>query len=347
MHIILLSGGSGKRLWPLSNDIRSKQFIKLFETEHGIRESMLQRVYRQIKEEIPDSEITVATEKKQVSAIKNQLGDKINICVEPERRDTFPAIALAVSYLQDVKQVGIEESVLVCPVDPYVEYGYFKYLRKLVEYANEGEKGNLFLLGVDPTYPSQKYGYIIPETMDVYSNVRMFKEKPTAEEAKVYISEGAMWNSGAFVFKVDYLMKKAHEHMQFHDYHNLYHNYEKCSSISFDYAVVEQETSIQVMRFSGKWKDIGTWNTFTESMSESVIGKAVLDSSCQNTHVINELNIPILGMGLKGLVVAASGDGILISDKEQSSFIKSYVDQFHQHVMFAEKSWGSFTVLDI
>ena len=118
MQIVLLSGGSGKRLWPLSNDIRSKQFIKIFKTESGDYESMVQRVYRQICKVDAQAKVTIATSKSQVSAIHNQLGDAVGVSVEPCRRDTFPAIALATAYLHDVMGVGEEEAVVVCPVDP-------------------------------------------------------------------------------------------------------------------------------------------------------------------------------------------------------------------------------------
>ena len=125
MNIILLSGGSGQRLWPLSNEIRSKQFIKIFHMEDGGLESMVQRVYRQIREADPEAKITIATSKAQISSIHNQLGENVGISMEPCRRDTFPAIALAVAYLQDVQGVTGEEPVIVCPVDPYVEKDYF------------------------------------------------------------------------------------------------------------------------------------------------------------------------------------------------------------------------------
>ena len=121
MNIILLSGGSGKRLWPLSNDIRSKQFIPIFKKEDGSYESMVQRIYGQIKSVDPEANITIATAKTQVSAITNQLGNGVGISVEPCRRDTFAAIALATAYLHDVMGVPEEEAVVVCPVDPYVE----------------------------------------------------------------------------------------------------------------------------------------------------------------------------------------------------------------------------------
>ncbi len=174
MHIILLSGGSGKRLWPLSNDVRSKQFIKLFKTEDGDYESMVQRMYRQIKKVDPDASVTIGTSKAQVSAINNQVGINVGICVEPCRRDTFPAIALAAAYLVDYENIDINEPVVVCPVDPYVEDDYFHSLKTLSDIAVDGNV-NLALLGMEPTYPSEKYGYIIPEDDSLVSRVRTFK----------------------------------------------------------------------------------------------------------------------------------------------------------------------------
>ena len=346
MNIILLSGGSGKRLWPLSNDIRSKQFIKLFKTEAGDYESMVQRVYRQIKKADAAATVTIATSKTQVSAIHNQLGNSVGISVEPCRRDTFPAIALATAYLADVQSVDPEESVVVCPVDPYVNDDYFEALKGLSQQADKGE-ANLVLMGIEPTYPSEKYGYIIPESADQTAVVRTFKEKPTADVAAQYIAQGALWNGGVFAYKLKYVLNKAHELIDFTDYQDLFNKYDTLQKISFDYAVVEKEDKIQVQRFAGQWMDLGTWNTLTEAMEEPVIGKGVLNDVCENVHIVNEMDVPILAMGLHDVVISASPEGILVSDKEQSSYIKPFVDKFVQQTMFAEKSWGSFRVLDV
>lgn len=346
MNIILLSGGSGKRLWPLSNDVRSKQFIRIFKNEKGAYESMAQRVYSQIKKADPEATVTVATSKSQASIIHNQLGEHVGLSVEPCRRDTFPAIALAVSYLVDVQGADPEEPVVICPVDPYVGEDYFLALKQLAEQAKKGE-ANLVLMGIEPTYPSEKYGYIIPASGDPTAKVLTFKEKPTARVASEYIAQGALWNGGVFAFKAEYLLNKAHELICFTDYHDLFSNYESLTKISFDYAVVEKEPQIQVMRFDGDWKDIGTWNTFTEVMEDSVVGKGILNDRCKGVHIVNEMDVPILAMGLQDVVICASAEGILVSDKEQSSYIKPYVDSMTQQVMFAEKSWGSFKVIDV
>lgn len=345
MNFILLSGGSGKRLWPLSNDVRSKQFIKIFKNEDGIYESMVQRVYRQINASAPNSNITIATSKTQVSSIKNQLGNNVDICIEPCRRDTFPAIALAAMYLHDVKGISENDTVAVCPVDPYVEKEYFSTICKLQNEA-KNNSADLLLMGIEPTHPSEKYGYIIPETSDKISTVKEFKEKPDVKNAEKYISDGALWNCGVFIFKLGYIVKKAHEIIDFTDYYDLFDKYDTLEKISFDYAVVEKETNIKVMRFSGYWNDLGTWDSLTDEIPENIIGKAVLNKNCENTYVINELNIPVLCMGMKNTIVSASAEGILVSEKEQSGSIKSYVDGIEQGVMFAEKSWGSYTVID-
>lgn len=346
MNIVLLSGGSGKRLWPLSNDVRSKQFIKIFKGKDDDRESMVQRVYHQIKKIDADATVTIATAKTQVSAIHNQLGNGVGISVEPCRRDTFPAIALATAYLHDVQGVGEEEAVVVCPVDPYVEDDYFEALKALGEQAEKGE-ANLVLMGIEPTYPSEKYGYIIPADKEQVSSVKTFKEKPDEETAKKYIAQGALWNGGVFAYKLKYVLNKAHELLDFKDYSDLFAKYDTLEKISFDYAVVEKEDNIQVMRFAGEWKDLGTWNTLTEAMGERSVGNVIENDTNVNVHIVNELDVPVLCMGLKDVIVSASPEGILVADKEKSAQIKGYVDKLDNQIMYAEKSWGSFRVLDV
>ncbi len=346
MNIVLLSGGSGKRLWPLSNDIRSKQFIKIFKKEDGEYESMVQRVYRQICEVDAEASVTIATSKAQVSSIHNQLGDAVGVCVEPCRRDTFPAVALATAYLHDVLGISKEEAVVICPVDPYVNSDYFSCLKEMSQLAEQG-LSKLILMGIEPTYPSEKYGYIIPADKEQVSKVATFKEKPDAKTAEEYISQGALWNGGVFAYQLKYVLDKAHELIDFTDYYDLFNKYQDLNKISFDYAVVEKETDIKVVRFGGQWKDLGTWNTLSEAMEENCVGNAIFNDTCENVHVINELDVPVLCMGLKNVVISSSPEGILVSDKEQSSYIKPFVDKIDQQIMFADKSWGSFRVIDI
>lgn len=347
MNIILLSGGSGKRLWPLSNEVRSKQFLKLFKIENDQYESMAQRVCRQIRMVEPQANITITTGIQQKSAVINQLGNDVDICIEPMRRDTFPAIALASAYLKEKKNLTRESVVIVCPVDAYTEASYFEKFRFLEEVVTN-EQCNLTLMGIKPTYPSEKYGYILPEKNDVsVFQVKEFKEKPDIQTAKKLIEDGAIWNSGVFAFKIGYIMDIITQYVDILNYEYMYEHYKEFPKISFDYAVVEKEKNINCVCFDGSWKDVGTWNTLSEEMSFETFGNAMLVENCEDVHVINELDVPILVAGVKNAIVAASADGIIISDRNASSFIKPYVDKIDQRVMFEEKSWGDFRVLSV
>jgi len=306
---------------------------------------MVQRVYRQIMTADPAANIIIATSKSQVSAIHNQIGD-VGISVEPCRRDTFPAVALASRYLVDVKGTNPLEPVVVCPVDPYVDDGYFESLIRLSK-LTESADINLTLMGIEPTYPSEKYGYIIPESKDAISRVKEFKEKPSEAIAQSYMEQGALWNGGVFAYKLQYLLDKADELVGYHDYESLFSNYASLPKISFDYAVVEKEPKIQVLRFNGSWKDIGTWNTLAEAMDEKVIGDGRIAGGSSDVNILNELDMPILAMGVKNVIISASPEGILVSDKNESSYIKPFVDEIHRPVKFAEKSWGSYKVIDV
>lgn len=300
---------------------------------------MLQRVFRQIRKSLGKVEITIATAKSQVSSIKNQLEDRVEISIEPHRRDTFPAILLATTFLRDVKKIPLTESIIVCPIDPWVEDEFFESFKTLESICDDG----IALLGIAPTYPSAKYGYIIPATQEKISRVKKFQEKPDEQTAARFIRDGALWNAGVFAFKLGWLLEKFPNR----SHAEILADYENLQRISFDYAVVEKEKSIRVLRFSGAWKDLGTWNTLVESLDTNRIGNAVIDSSCDEVHVINELPTPILAMGLKDLIIAASSSGILVTDKKHSSYIKKHVEKFSREVRFAEKSWGSYEVIDV
>lgn len=345
LHIVLLSGGSGKRLWPLSNDVRSKQFLRIFEDGNGNFFSMIQRIFKDIKDTVPNAKITVAAPQKQLSVLKNQIGLDISVSVEPDRRDTFPAIALASFYLRDTLHVNTDETVVFLPVDPYVNTDFFKRVAKLAEVAQNSDN-NIMLMGINPTHNTSKYGYIFPKTKDEVSEVKYFKEKPDEETAAKYIAEGAVWNSGVFAMKLSYIVKKSQDILSVKNYAELYNGYSNIEPISFDYAVVENEKKIGVLRYSGQWKDLGTWNTLTEVMNNT-LGNVTLADNVKNTSVINELDTPLLVTGVNNAVVVASPNGILVADKKISGYIKPYVEKFPQEVRYTEKSWGDFRILDI
>lgn len=348
MQIILLSGGSGKRLWPLSNTTRSKQFIKLLNAPDGLKESMVQRVVRQLRQSGISNSITVATSYAQRDAILNQLGEDIPVVTEPERRDTFPAIALASAYLAYERKCADDEIVVVMPCDPYTEESYFSTIKRMAD-AVENNVAELVLMGIVPTYPSAKYGYIVPETTtkeSEISRVARFTEKPDVPTAEKLIAQGAFWNGGVFAFRLGYMTKIIDKYVDAPTFDEIRECYAELPKISFDYEVAEKAVSVAVVPFTGKWKDLGTWNTLTDELPEHTIGNVVLDDESENTHVINELEVPVMCIGVKNLVIAASNDGILISEKSKSENIKAYADHLQRRPMFEERRWGEYKVMD-
>jgi mannose-1-phosphate guanylyltransferase len=221
-------------------------------------------------------------------------------------------------------------------------------------------------MGVKPTYPSAKYGYILPavasddtknddtknddtkndDTKNDWIAIKGFVEKPEEAEARRLIQDGALWNCGVFAFKLKYMLDKIQEAISVKTFETLREHYGELTRNSFDYVVSEKETSIAMVKYEGYWKDLGTWNTFTDHMGEKVLGKAFVDETCENTHVVNELDIPVIVMGTKDLVVAVSYDGILITDKEQSANIKPHVERIQQRPMYEERRWGEYRVVD-
>ncbi|MGR9522918.1 sugar phosphate nucleotidyltransferase [Priestia megaterium] len=347
MRIILLSGGSGKRLWPLSNDARSKQFLKVLSNDENQLESMVQRVYKQLENVQLHDRTSIATSKTQVEMIHNQIGNQINVIAEPSRRDTFPAIALAASYLYSEQKVSEDEVIAVLPVDPYVEDSFFEKVKELEAIISESN-ADLALIGIEPTYPSEKYGYIVPE-QDIqkdYRCVSRFTEKPDESVAKKLLEQNALWNSGVFAFRLGYIISLLKTKGYSSNYAELMTAYEKLEKISFDYAVVENASNIVVTSYNGFWKDLGTWNTLTEEMAIAKIGEGRVSESSENTHMINELGIPVSVLGIKDAVVAASPDGILVANKEESPKIKELMAGHNSIPMYEERYWGSYKVLD-
>lgn len=348
MQLILLSGGSGKRLWPLSNDARSKQFLPLLPSPNGGKESMIQRVVRQIREIGLTNNITIATNSTQKDSIINQLGEDVNIVTEPERRDTFPATALAACYLSREKKCDKDEIVVVMPCDVCAEEDYYRTILKMANAAKEGV-AELILMGITSTYPSENFGYIIPDhqpTSNGEQKVLQFIEKPTISKAKQLLQNGAYWNGGVFAFKLGYMMSIIDHYIKDASLYDIYAHYTDFPKISFDYEVAEEANSVAVVPYAGKWKDLGTWNELCEELPNTHIGNVIMGDNNVNTHAVNELGIPIFCNDLKNVIVAASPDGIIVCDKKDSERIKDYVGKLSNRPMYEERRWGTYRVLD-
>ncbi|MCL1835342.1 MAG: sugar phosphate nucleotidyltransferase [Oscillospiraceae bacterium] len=341
MNIVLLSGGSGKRLWPLSNDAHSKQFLKLLENDQGEYESMVERVMRQLLSAQPDAGIFVSSNAAQAAALHRHIGEA-ELILEPERRDTFPAIALAAAYLKYRKHMGEDEVFVVCPIDVYADGRYFELLSDVERVVSSGES-IIGLLGALPVYPSAKYGYILRQG----NRVAGFVEKPSEAEAERVIQEGALWNCGVFALRIGYVLEHAGGYVDFDSYASLIEQYSKLPVNSFDYEVVEKEKSIGAVIYEGVWKDLGTWNTLTEEMRGNSMGDRILISdSCVNTHVLNMLDIPVIVNDICDCVVVTSHDGVLVTGKQGSSHLKPLADQIDFRPMYEQRRWGSYRVLE-
>lgn len=346
MYTVLLSGGSGKRLWPLSNDLRSKQYIKIFEneTKGGEQVSMVQRVIGQLDRAGLKKNTLICAGKSQVEIIHSQLGD-MDIAVEPERRNTFPAVAISCAYAVSKLGASEDEVVAVLPVDPYTDDGYFATLSRLETYL-EQSGADIALMGAVPDAPSEKYGYILPaENRGEYSTVGAFREKPDLTTAAALIAQGAVFNCGVFCFRIGLICDMLRQMGVQPDYEYLYEHYELLPKISFDYQVLEKASNMIVVPFRGMWKDLGTWNTLTEEMHYDSLGYVISDR-CENVRVINELDIPIITCGLKDVVVAAGADGILVSDRRQSEYLKASVEKLTLPPMYEERRWGTLKTVD-
>ncbi|MEJ8545112.1 sugar phosphate nucleotidyltransferase [Brevibacillus borstelensis] len=350
MKLVLLSGGSGKRLWPLSNESRSKQFLKTIKTENDEMESMLQRVWRQLGRKKMVDAAYISTSIAHVDMITCQLGNDIPLIIEPERRDTYPAIVLAAAYFYSELGVDLNEVITVMPVDPYTDHHFFDKVKEL-EDAIRRTNADIALIGVHPAYPSEKHGYIIPDRdaasmHNPYIAVHSFKEKPSEDEAIQFIRRRALWNCGVFSFRLGYLIKLLETKKIPLRYDQLIEQYDKLPKISFDYEVVEKAERVVAIPFQGTWRDLGTWDTLTSDFQTKVIGKGVISEDSSNTHLINELDIPIAILGVSNIVVAASPDGVLVSDKSASHRVKDFVKPLEQRPMFEERRWGWYRVLD-
>lgn len=347
LHIILLSGGSGKRLWPLSNDVQSKQFLKILENQFGEKESMIQRVYRQLGEIGLSDSVTIAAGSTQKDQICMQLGSDVNLVLEPSRRDSFPAILLASAYLYSELNIGVNDNIVVLPVDSYVENSFFMSINKFCHILDQ-EVGDLVLLGAKPKYPTGDYGYVIPEDSQDVAKVVSFKEKPSIEIAEELISQGALWNCGAFGFKMKFILENfqsKHPDLNF-DYQELQQNFLQLKKSSFDYEIVEKAKSIIVVRYMGYWKDLGTWNTLSEETKSQSHGSVFIDELSQSSYIINKQNIPMVVLGVEDSVIVSTYDGILVSSKKDVKHLKSKIQTFNQRPMYEKKRWGSYQVLE-
>ncbi|MFK4302765.1 MULTISPECIES: sugar phosphate nucleotidyltransferase [unclassified Paenibacillus] len=347
MRMILLSGGSGKRLWPLSNESRPKQFLTIL--RHDERpESMLQRIWRQLSEANLAGEAYFSTSGTQAELIRGQIGADAVVIEEPTRRDTFPAISLAAAYLHDQAGASRDEIVGVMPVDGYAGDEFFEHLRRLPSIL-EQSGSDIALMGAVPTEPSDKYGYIVPSSSpspnQPYLRVSSFVEKPDLIRSEALIREGALWNCGVFAFRLGFLLDMLEQKGLSSNYESLSTNYAELPKTSFDIAVVEQTRQLSVLPYHGEWRDLGTWDSLVRERSSELSGPGYISEASHDSHIINELEIPVSIWNVPDIIVVAGPDGVLVTDRQSSTGIKDMVTEIEIGPRFEERFWGKQTVL--
>ncbi|WP_342547068.1 sugar phosphate nucleotidyltransferase [Paenibacillus sp. FSL P2-0089] len=331
MKLVLLSGGSGTRLWPLSSSIRSKQFLQVLPAPGGGRESMLQRIWRQLSAAGLGHEVYIATSSGQETLIRKQLRTAPKVIIEPRRRDTFPAVSLASAYLYSVEKISPEETVIVLPVDAYVSDEFFFKLTELDE-ALRHSGAEIALLGARPEGPSGKYGYIVPVLSAVssagkqenpaYVHVDCFVEKPDRQAAEALLEQQAMWNCGIFAFRLCDQLNRLEAAGFPRDYAELQRQYHRLPKSSFDVEVLEGNNRLICVPYHDGWKDLGTWNTLSEELASSVLGWGHISADSLNCQIVNELDIPVILVGLDDVIVAAGPGGILVARKDAADHLK-------------------------
>ena len=361
IHVVLLSGGSGTRLWPLSNAARSKQFLKVLRDDKGVPESMVQRTTRCVREQCPEAKVTIATSAAQVEELEYQLADDFELSLEPERRDTAPAIMLAAAHVAWEQGASPDATVVAMPIDTYADPAYYQSIRQLDE-AVQARVAELVLLGVEPTRPSSKFGYIVPKPAADGENtaqgagagadvgacpVDRFVEKPDHALASELIGQGALWNCGVFAFRLDYLLDIVRSYSDAAGYASLRARYAELPRNSFDYEVVERASSVAVIRYAGAWKDLGTWGSLCEELSEETAGKVLVDAeTSQGVHVVNELDVPVVVAGVDDVAVAVTSDGVLVAGKGADARVRDLVGQAAlPEPMCGRRGWGTYRVL--
>lgn len=366
MRIVLLSGGSGKRLWPLSNEIRSKLFLKLLPGEDGHPESMMQRVCRQLEAAGLLERAVIVTHRSQAEITRRHVGPDIPIIEEPLKRGTYTAIALACSYLYAEMKAAPDETILVLPVDLFVDPSFFQVLRQLPD-ALRQTGADIGLIGTPPSHPSSQFGYMVPKSKgksgrgrragsvpsgkggadeQAWIGIERFTEKPDPSAAAELIKQGALWNCGVFAFRLAYMLEKLRAEGKPTTMKEWEDVYAGLREASFDEEAVERSGRRIAMVYDGPWHDLGSWDTFARHMESRQVGPGYVAEDSPNTHLINELGHPIYVIGLPDAIVAASADGILVASKSQSNLIKSLLGEPSRRPMYEEKRWGIRRTLD-
>ncbi|WP_405115247.1 sugar phosphate nucleotidyltransferase [Paenibacillus sp. FSL K6-1217] len=349
MHTILLCGGSGQRLWPLSGSIRSKMFLPLLPAPGGGTESMIGRVCRQLAQAGLDESLLFVAHQEQVALTQRHTGSNYPVIGEPYKRGTFTAAAFGALHLLAAGKAQPEDIICIAPADMFADDDFFRQFLQF-EAILDASQAELLLLGTRPVYPSEQYGYIVPAQEDsgaLYAPVISFAEKPDRARAQELIQQQALWNCGVFAFRLGFLQKHLERLELPAGFAALSALYPGLPVRSFDKEVAERCTKAVTIRHEGEWSDLGSWDTLTDRLPAQVIGIGGLWGECGDSYLINELEVPLHVIGVSGIVAIAGPEGILIADRMEAHLIKDILmEHSAKEMRYGETGWGSYTVLD-
>jgi len=372
MYAVILAGGSGTRLWPLSREKFPKQYLPLPETgDENEDKSLFQATFERVTAVVKPEHIIVVTHRDQAGEARRQLDlsglAKVSVLEEPQARNTAPAIGLAAFYLHKID--GPDAVMAVLPSDHLItDRRWFSDLLKIGDQS--ARNYGLVTFGIRPTYPETGYGYICcGDKLDQHTfNVARFVEKPDLETAQTYYEDSRyLWNSGMFVFQAGTLLKeyrrhlpemyKALEQIDYENFDNAEEIYKDLEKISIDYGILERSDRVTVIPTSITWSDLGSWEAYYQVSAKDEQGNylkgRVVPVDTEDSLVVAHSRL-VGTVGLRNLIVIDTEDALLVCHREQGQDVKKIVERLTEEDANETKEhrtvyrpWGSYTSLEL